>query len=753
VAERWPAWSPDGKTIAYWSDRSGEYELYTRPADGSAPEKKITSYGPGFRYHLFWSPDSKRVAFVDQAMGIHICEIATGRTVDVDKNHFMFEGNLEAFTATWSPDSRWLAYTKDLRQTSSAIGLFDLRSGKATQVTSGFYGDYSPAFDPDGKYLYFLSGRSFEPLYSNVDNSWVYPYNVDVVAVPLTRATASPLATRSDEEKPDTTAKPDTTKSPAKPAKPDKKKEPAATPTDTAKAKVPVLVDIDLDGFEGRLVVLPPRAGNYADLQAVSGAVIYRRFAAAASGDSASPVLIWDLKSREESVVVDDADQATLTADGKKLLVVKRDRYAFVEPKPKQKIEKSIDTGGMEAMVDPRAEWRQMFNDVWRFERDMFYDPGMHGVDWNAMRTRYGTLLDDAVTRWDVNFVIGELIAELNSSHTYRGGGDLQVPPSRGVGLLGVDWNIENGAARIARIIDGAPWDNEVRSPLREPGVTVKEGDYVLAVNGVPLDPKQDPWAAFQGLAGKAVELTVNDKPTMAGARRVLVTTLSDESRLRNLAWIESNRERVEKASSGKVGYIYVPNTGTDGQTELVRQFSGQFDKAGLVVDERFNSGGQIPDRFIELLNRPALSYWAVRDGTDWQWPPVANFGPKVMLINGWSGSGGDAFPYYFKEAKLGPLIGLRTWGGLIGISGAPTLVDGGAVTVPTFRMYGTNGAWFAEGHGVDPDIAVVDDPTALAKGQDPQLDRGVAEVMRMLKEQPAAAVKRPPYENRTPKP
>ena len=401
--------------------------------------------------------------------------------------------------------------------------------------------------------------------------------------------------------------------------------------------------------------------------------------------------------------------------------------------------------------VDPRAEWRQMFNDVWRFERDFFYDPGMHGVDWNAMKERYGRMLQDAVTRWDVNYVIGELIAELNSSHTYRGGGALEKPLQRGVGMLGVDWALENGAYRIKTIVGGAPWDENVLSPLAEPGVNVREGDYVLAVNGAPIDAAQDPWAAFQGLADQTLRLTVNDRPTLDGARQVIVRTLAGEGRLRYLNWVETNRRRVEKDTNGRIGYIYVPDTGTDGQDDLVRQFYAQFDRDGLIIDERFNSGGQIPDRFIELLNRPALSFWAVRDGRDWQWPPVANFGPKVMLINGWSGSGGDAFPYYFRETGLGPLIGMRTWGGLIGVSGAPPLIDGGGVTVPTFRMYSPQGKWFAEGHGVDPDIEVVDDPGLMAKGKDPQLERGIQEIMRLLAEKPGPKPKRPAYENRSP--
>ncbi len=546
----------------------------------------------------------------------------------------------------------------------------------------------------------------------------------------------SPLAPRDDEEG----AKADSAASDTSQAKQASSPAPKPAPA----------VDIDLQGFETRLVVLPPEPGNYADLQTATGKVVYRRQPRTGASDKKSAVVYWDVKERKEETVLDDASGALVSADGQKVLVAQQRRFAIVDLKPGQKFDKPLRTSELVMTVDPRAEWRQIFNDVWRFERDYFYDPAMHGVDWNRGRTQYGKLVDAAVTRSDLNFVVGELISELNASHTYRGGGDLDDGPRRGTGLLGVDWALEGGAYRIKRIIDGAPWDNEVRSPLRASGVDVKEGDYVLAVNGIPLDVTQDPWAAFDGLADQAVKLTVNARPTMDGARTVVVKTLADESRLRHLSWIEANRRRVDEATKGRVGYVYVPSTGIDGQTELERQFLAQVGKDGLIIDERFNSGGQIPDRFVELLNRPPLAYYAVRDGRDWQWPPTGHAGRQVMLINGWSGSGGDAFPTFFREEKLGPLVGERTWGGIIGISGVPQLIDGGFVTVPTFRQYDPEGRWFAEGHGVDPDIPVVQDPAELAKGVDQQLDAGIQEVLRQMQQRPVVTPKRPAYENRT---
>ena len=753
VAERYPRWSPDGKTLAYWSDRAAapaganatadtlsEYELVVRPADGSGPEKRLTTLGPGFRYAPQWSPNSKSIAFVDQAMRIRVCDVETGKVTQIDESPvWISHGPLERFRIQWSPDSRWLTYSRPTEDANAAVFLYDTKAAKLYRATSGYTNDAQPTFDPEGKYLYYASDREFEPVYGSFDNTWTYPNPTKLVAVPLRRDVPSPLAARNDAEAPalDTNKKEDDKKADEK--KPEEK--PAAPPN----------VDINLDGFEARAVVLPPKSGNYADLQAIKGKVLYRRNPRTGSGEEKSPVIFFDLAEREEKTVLDDADRFEATADGKKMLVLQDRKYAILEIKANQKFEKPMVTADMDAPIDPRAEWRQMFADAFRFQRDYFYDPNMHGVDWAGMRRRYGKLLEDAVTRWDVDFVLGEFIGELNASHTYYGGGDKEVAPARNVGMLGVDWELANGAYRIKRIVRGGSWDANGRSPLDEPAVVVKEGDYVLAVNGVPIDTKADPWAAFQGLGNKTALLTVNSSPSETGARQVVVKCLASEEDLRFRAWIEERRQIVDKATGGKVGYIYVQSTGVDAQNELVRQFMAQWKKDGLIIDERWNSGGQIPDRFIELLNRPILAYWAVRDGESWRWPPVAHRGPQVMLINGWSGSGGDAFPTYFRQAALGPLIGTRTWGGLIGISGSPPLVDGGAVTVPTFRMYDTKGNWFAEGHGVEPDIQVEDDPSQLAKGFDPQLQRAIKEVMDRIATMPKPPA-RPEYEKRVPR-
>ncbi len=768
VAERYPRWSPDGRTLAFWSDRTGEYELTVVAADGIGAERKLTSLGPGFRYAPHWSPDSNRVAYIDQAMRIRVTEIESGKTTEIDGSpEWMNHGTLAGIRFVWSPDSRWLSYSRPTGSANNSIFLYDTKASKLTRATTGYLNDTQPTFDPEGKYLFYASDREFDPVYGSFDNSWTYPNPTRLVAVPLRRDVQSPLHARNDAEttepaKKDEPRKPEPDKDPAAKAGVDTK--PAADP----KPAEPKNVDIDLDGFEARAVVLPPAAGNYAGLTALKGKLLYQRQPRAGSGETKRPIVHFDFTEREEKTVLEDAGDFEATADGKKMLVALQGKYAILDIKTPQKFEKPIATADMEAPVDPRAEWKQMFDDVHRFNRDYFYDAGMHGVDWAAMKRRYAKLLDAAVTRWDVDFIIGEFIGELNASHTYYGGGEKEQAPPRNVGMLGIDWELAGqapttdsdqaspsgsglGAYRVKRIIRGGAWDTGVRSPLDEPGVNVKEGDYILAVNGVAIDLKNDPWAAFQGLGNKTVLLTVNSKPTAEGARQVVVRTLASEVELRFRAWIDERRQLVDTATGGKVGYIYVQSTGVEAQNELVKQFMGQWKKDGLIIDERWNSGGQIPDRFIELLNRPILAYWAVRDGESWQWPPVAHRGPQVMLINGWSGSGGDAFPTYFKQAGLGPLIGTRTWGGLIGISGAPQLVDGGNVTVPTFRMYDPKGAWFREGHGVDPDIEVVDDPSELAKGNDPQLARAIREVQDRIAKTPKAPA-RPAPEVRVPK-
>jgi tricorn protease len=788
AAERFPAWSPDGKWIAYFSDRSGEYELTLRLADKADGEETVTHLGAGFRYRPQWSPDAKKIVFIDQAMRIHLYDLEKKQVTEVGRQLWAYEGDLMRFDVSWSADSRWFAYASDRANRQTAIVVYDTQEQREQAATSGFYDDDLPTFDPDGRYLYYRSKRIFEPIYSESDNTWIYTNGESLVALPLRKDVPSPLAPRDDEEPvrkdpPPPPEKSDEKKDePAKDKKDDEPKQsepkkekdkpqgnlalneqkPAAESAPAGEPKTGLRLarqyplkakplTIDFDGIEARGVVLPVGGGHFDNVSAVPGKVIFRWPPRVGSRKGSAPLSFWDVDKREEKMILDDCGGAELSADGHKLLVKRADQWGIINVLEGQHIDHPLPTSSLEAQIDPMAEWRQIFNDAWRIERDFFYDPGMHGVDWPKMRERYGKLIQNAVTRSDVNYILGELLGELSCSHTYRGGGDFEEAPTRSVGYLGCDFALEQGAYRISHIITAAPWDG-VTSPLRKPGVNVKEGDWLLRVNGRPLDVHEDPWAAFGGLAEKPVMLTVNDKPNLIGSRNVLVNTLGSESLLRHKAWIEDNRRRVDSASGGKIGYIYVKNTGADGQSDLYQQFRAQVAKEGLVIDERWNSGGQIPDRFIELLGRRVTNYWGVRDGRDWQTPYIAQVGPKVMLTNGWSGSGGDCFPWLFRENKLGPIIGTRTWGGLIGMTGAPGLVDGGHVTVPTFGIYDTAGKWIIEGHGVDPDIPVLDDPALLAEGRDPQLERAIAEVQKEMAANPSTPPKKPAYPNRAAK-
>ncbi len=740
IAERYPAWSPDGRHIAYWSDSTGEYELWMMETDGEYKAKKLTSYGAGFRYALSWSPDSKKLCYIDKAGKVKIYDLGANQTYEAGQALRYTHGDLESFSCSWSPDSRWLAYQRDLANWHSAIFIYDTKNKNAQQVTSGYYNCSAPAFDPGGKYLFLLTAQKFMPYYGDVDNSFIYANATQLAAIALKKDLPSLLAPKNDSVSP----KADEDTPPAKPAKKEKNKK------DTAgKKENPPAVDIDFENFEQRMVLLPPLSGNLHNVSAVKGKILYLRSPNTGAVPASPSLKYYDIEKREEKNIIDNVNSYELAAGGEKILVNKSGTYAVIKPEEEQKPGKNVPIDEMMVYVDPVQEWEQIFTDAWRMERDYFYDPHMHGVDWNLVKERYMRMVKDAMTREEIDFIIGEMIGELNASHTYHYGGDMETEKKESCGYLGINWEADGRYYKIKEIIRPAPWDAEEHSPLDETGMKIKEGDFILAVNGIPLITDREPYAAFSGLANKVVELTYNTTASFTGAKTAIVKTMDSEYRLRNLAWIEGMRKRVEEATNGEVGYVYVPSTGIEGQTELMRQLNAQTDKKALIVDERFNDGGQIPDRFIEMLNRPPIVYWATRDGAPWQWPPYSNFGPKVMLMNGWSGSGGDAFPDFFRKKELGPLIGTRTWGGLIGISGCPALVDGGGITVPSFRMYNIDGTWFREGHGVDPDIEVPEDLTAMAKGIDPQLERAIAEIKTLVKAKGYTAPGIPAYEKR----
>ncbi|MBX3316113.1 MAG: PD40 domain-containing protein [Phycisphaeraceae bacterium] len=518
---------------------------------------------------------------------------------------------------------------------------------------------------------------------------------------------------------------------------------------------------IELDGLEQRAIQLPIGSGNFGAMAVTEdNKLIYARGPARGGQDPWS-IKIYDLadESKEEKTVTSGAASFALSADRKKLIVWRGGgNITIMDPAAGGGKSSNPPVNNLWMQIDPRKEWSQIFTDVYRLQRDFFYEPTLHGVDWDAMRNRYASMLADCVTREDVNWVIAEFISELNVGHAYvTGPGDVSSSgPSRPVGMLGADYELvpasgdSPAAYRITKIHAGGIADTDARGPLSQLGVNAKVGDFLLAVNGQPIDTTRDPFAAFIGTAGRPTQITLSDKPVIDGSERVvLVTPIGDETNLRFRTWIDANRRYVHEKSGGRIGYIYVPNTGIDGQNELFRQFAGERGREALIIDERWNGGGQIPTRFIELLNRPALNYWARRDGKDWVWPPDAHNGPKCMLINGLAGSGGDMFPHLFKQVGLGKLIGTRTWGGLVGISGNPGLIDGGAISVPTFGFYETDGTWGIEGHGVDPDIEVIDDPALMVNGGDPQLDRAIDLMLSELQTKPYAPPARPKSPNR----
>jgi tricorn protease len=739
AAERDPAWSPDGKWIACFSDDTDEYELYVRPADGKGEARQLTKDSKTFYYMPQWSPDSKQIAFTDKAGKLYLIPSEGGTVETIDQDPMA-----QRVRVSWSGDSTWLAYTKALPNRNSAVWLYHLPTRAKHQVTSGMFNDSQPTFDRKGEYLVFASNRRFSsPIYEDIGTTFVYANTDQLFLVPLRKDVKLPWAAKSDEEP----------LKEEKPAESSPGDAPASPPAEGEKKKdePPKPLVIDVEGFERRAMLLPVPPGSFGAI-AVShdGKLIYGRVPARGSDGNPS-IKILDLTDDEkkEKTVLDGQMGFSISADGKKLLVGGR-TMAIVQAAADQKMDKPVPLDGLKTTVDPRAEWQQVFNDAWRIQRDFFYDPNMHGVDWNAIRGQYARMLADCASRDDLTYVLGEMYAELNVGHAYVRPAPDGTEPGAPAGLLGADFELHEGAYRITRLVEGAPWDADARNPLCRPGVDVKPGEYLLAVNGIPVDTTKDPWAATQGLGGKVATLTVSEVPRPDDrAREVTVQLMASDRDLRYRAWIEHNRAYVAEKTAGRVGYIYVPNTGIDGQNDLFRQFYGQMDKAALIIDERWNGGGQIPTRFIELLNRPVTNYWARRDGMDWTWPPDSHQGPKCMLINGLAGSGGDAFPAYFRQAGLGKLIGTRTWGGLVGISGNPSLVDGGSVTAPTFAFYENDGTWGIEGHGVDPDIEILDDPARMTNGGDPQLDAAIEHILAEVERHPYKAPARPAYPDR----
>ncbi|MEM7308192.1 MAG: PDZ domain-containing protein [Planctomycetota bacterium] len=750
VAERSPAWSPDGRWMAYFSDRSGEYELTVQRADGKPfeganehGERRLTSLGAGWKDSITWSPDSKKLAVGTSHGVLYLCDFETGATEKIHENHQGFPLNVD-----WSHDAAWLAWSHrhpDARQ--SAIYLHDVANAATHVVTSGMFDDSGPTFDRSGDFLYFSSSRTFEPVYADLDTTWIYANTRNLCAVPLRADVENPFAPENQEEEVEEDEAEDEDESEEgseseadadaeEPEPEDEGDADAEGETEGEEEEADEPLAIDLEGFESRVMILPAESGRIGGLLGAEGKVLFVRAPRTGADGQGSQLCYFDLAEGETKTVLSGRIETyRLAAKGTKIAVSTGAGVGVVDLAPGQTLEPA-DLSGLVATVDPRAEWRQLLRDAWRLYRDFFYDPGLHGVDWNAVGERYARALDDATSRGDVHWLIGEMMSELNVGHAYNSppmDGMPQAGRARPTGLLGCDWELADGAYRIARIFDGG-YDADARSPLAAHGVDANEGDYLLAVNGRPVDPGRAVYAAFEGTAGRPTVLTLCAAPSADGSEReVVIEPMASESSLRYRAWVADNRAKVEELGGGRVGYVHVPDTGLNGQNELMRQFLAQQHKDALLIDERWNGGGQIPTRFIELLDRPVTNHWALHAGEEWDWPPVGHRGPKAMLINYSAGSGGDCFPYYFRQRGLGKLIGMRTWGGLVGISGNPSLIDGASPTVPTFGFFELDGTWGVEGYGVPPDIEVIDNPAEMQGGRDPQLITAVEHLLEEL--------------------
>ncbi|MDP9194745.1 MAG: PDZ domain-containing protein [Acidobacteriota bacterium] len=722
IRERDASWSPDGKWIVYLSDRSGDYEIYVRAADGTGEERRLTSDVKAWRFEPQWSPDSKMLAFSDKDHAVYVVDVSSGKVTAADKDEY---GDIVDYK--WSPDSRWLTYTKNNEAQFSSVFVYNLADAKAYRLTSGMTNDANPVFDPKGRYLYFTSNRDFNLTFSAWEFNYVYTDPTRVYVGVLAEDGPALFLPQSDEEK---TAAADAT-----PAKPDSKAD-AAKP-DAAK-KPSVVVKIDPATFERRVRAIPGPPGNYGNLSALPNGVLYIK-----ANDDNQSLRYYNVDDRKEETVLEELRGYDLSANGEKILVsLGRNNFAIVSPKGGQKTaETTLKLDTMQMKVDPKAEWAQQFTDAWRILRDWFYDPNMHGLDWNGIRQKYGQLVPHVAHRADLDYILGELAGEMNAGHVYVGSPAELNRPRVENGLLGAEIVAEGGVFRIKHIYPGENWHESFRSPLTEPGVKVREGDYILAVDGVPTKGVDNFYRLLENKADRVVTLLVNGSASTTGAREEKVRPVKKETNLRYLDWVASRRAYVDKASGGRIGYMHLPNTAQEGNRELFKSFYPQVNKEALIIDDRYNGGGFIPDRMIELLDRPVLNYWARRTTKPVATPAYAHVGPKAMLINGYAASGGDALPYYFRKRGLGTLIGTRTWGGLIGISGNPNLMDGGSVTAPTFRFFDTEGLWAVEGIGVEPDIEVVDRPDLVAAGQDPSLEAAVKHLLAELAKNP---VKRP---------
>jgi len=746
--ERGASWSPDGRWIAYVSDTTGENELYIQAQDGRTPAERITSGAATYYYTPAWSPDSKKLLWSDRAQRLRFVDIASKEITTVDENP---DGPIMQYA--WSPDSQWITWTRNERGTLTKVMLHGLAEKKTLPVTDGWYEANSPAFSADGKWLLFASARDYRPIYSDTEWNHAYKDMERVYLVALAKDTPSPFAPKSDEV---AVAKEDTRKPDAEKKEGDDRKagdEPAATAgkTEARKPEAKVVVKVDADGRGGRLIGLPIAPSNYSNVRMVGDRVYYRRVPSGpvggggggegfgATSGSRAVVAFYDLKAKRETEL-GNFETFEITANGKKVLVSSGRDYSIIDlpaAKVELKPDAKISFANLSARVDRQAEWAQILDESWRQMRDFFYDPGMHGVDWPAQREKYRALLPHVATRNDLTYVIGEMVSELHAGHAYVGGGDRENAPRVKLGLLGaqVSRDAASRAYRIDRILRGENWQTKTRSPLTELGVNVNPGDYILAVDGRRTADLDNLYSALIGTAGQQVTLRVNSRPSDEGARDVTIVPIADEAPLYYENWVQGNIDHVATKTGGKVGYLHIPDMGPEGLNEFVRRFYPQLNREALIIDVRGNGGGNVSPQIIERLRRELAMVNVRRGGTPNTNPSQMLLGPKVTLLNEYSASDGDLFPYRFREHGLGRLIGKRSWGGVVGISNSLPFIDGGELRKPEFAPYSKDGRnWIIEGQGVEPDIVVDNDPAREFRGEDQQLDKAIEVILDELR-------------------